>query len=330
MRLTRIAVIPLILILLLSAVACKANYHQPTPTPYVPPTSTPTSTHVSTPVPTPTSSTSESVPLSVSIDYFWVGCAYGGDVQLVVIVGDEQGGGDSPSYLIPPGDTDYDMGNFALKNTGHQRVFHTASVQGALKINVLAYHRDNSQKDYLNALDMMEWYYGSDSINMLRSLVENMPENDKLIGYYTYTWGPDETWGIGQHSNLGTDGLRIWYSIWSNTDPGPMSQPSIENPDVTIESVTVPSTIHVVNNMFPHTLRIRNNEECEMSINWQAHSSVTGDFDSGTANVPANSYIDVYKEYSYYGMAAGSVELTYTISYGGVVLDTKSVTTVVQ
>ena len=323
MRLTRIAAIALIAFLSLSTVACNSNSSQPTP--YIPPTNTPTSTHVSTPMPTSTSYI-ESMPLSVSIDYFWVGCAYGGDVQLVVVVNDEQVS--EPAYLIPPGDTDYDMGNFALKNAGHQRVFHTASVQGALKINVLAYHRDNSQKDYLNALDMMEWYYGSDSINMLRNLVLSMPENDHLIGYYTYTWYPDESWGVGQHTNVGTDGLRIWYSIWSGTDPGSTSQPTIENPDVTIESITVPETISLgfwESTYVQQTLRIKNNEDCDMSIDWQAHSSVTGDFDSGTAVVSANSYKDITK--GYYYNTVGSVELTYTISHDGIVLDTKSANT---
>jgi hypothetical protein len=179
---------------------------------------------------------------------------------------------------------------------------------------------------------MMEWYYGSDTINMLRSLVENMPAYDKLIGYYTYTWGPDENWGIGQHSNLGTDGLRIWYSIWSDTDPGPVSQPNVSNPDVTIASVTVPATIQRSSYfMVRHTLRIQNNEECPIYIDWKAHSSVAGDFDSGTAVVvPANGYIDINKDYSYSSNAVGPVELTYTISHEGVVLDTKSVSTVVQ
>ena len=297
----------------------------PSPTPTILPSPTPTPTRTTTPTPTPTPTS-----LSVSIDYFWVGCAYGGDVQLVVVVNDEQL--NASPYFMPPGDEDFSMVNFELNNRNHERVFHTSSAKGNLKINVLAYHRDNSQKNYLAQLNMMAWYYG-DSINMLKSLVMNMPQNDQLLGYYTYTWGSDENWGIGQHSNVGTDGLRIWYSIWSNTDPGSISEPSVGQPDVTIASVTVPATVQRDSYlMWLNTLRIKNNEECDMSIDWQVSSSANAneEFDSGTVDVPANGYIDVSRYFSYSGDPVGTDVITYTISYDGVVLDTKSANTVVQ
>ncbi|MBL7125455.1 MAG: hypothetical protein ISS51_05120 [Dehalococcoidales bacterium] len=174
----------------------------------------------------PTSPPAEQpTPINVTLDYFGVKCAHGGNVQLVVVVGDE-GENKMEKRLFPPVEEGYPMGDYETKKIG-QKIFHTSSVKGDLKMSVLAYHRDQSKTEYLALIEMMEWYYG-DSINMLKQLVLHMPENDELIGYYENTWSADELVDIKkQYSEVGIDDLRLWFSVWSDTEPTPPSKPPL-------------------------------------------------------------------------------------------------------
>lgn len=162
-------------------------------------------------------------PLNVRIDYIGVKDAHGGNVQLVVVVGDEDED-KMETLLIPPVKMGYSMGDFDTK-TIDQRVFHTSSIKGNLKMTILAYHRDQSKTDYLTLINWMKWYYG-DNIDWLEQLVLNMPEQDELIGYYEYTWYPDENWGIGQHDKVGHDDFVVGFSIYSGEEPPLLPEPS--------------------------------------------------------------------------------------------------------
>jgi len=172
--------------------------------------------------------------INIRIDYIGVENAYGGNVQLVVVVSD---GDRIEKYSIPRDDEYYTMYNFEVKRIG-KRIFHTADLKGDLKLNILAYHRDQSKKTNLELINMMEWYYG-DSINMLKNLLLSMPENDKLIGEYERTWYSDEPLDVRQYYE--TDGnLHVWFSVWSDTEPPLISEPSLV-PDVQIQSVSLPT-----------------------------------------------------------------------------------------
>jgi len=257
--------------------------------------------------------------LNVTINYIGVKYAHGGNVQLVVVVSDGETIDKRP---IPLGENTFSMSDFDVK-TINQRVFHTSSVKDNLKVNILAYHRDQSKKDYLDMIQMMEWYYG-DGITMLKNLILNMPENDKLIGYYDNTWYPDEDWGIGQYNEVGIEDLRVWFSIWSDSEPAAIPKPSLL-PDVRIKSVSIPSETKQsawVNNT-SHVLTLVNNEEHKIPVNWNAYSSITGNFDSGRATVPGNGHINIKKMYRY-DQKPGPVEIRYTILYKGTELDTWS------
>jgi len=311
MKISRIAAILLLAMLLVTGFACGRV-----------PAAEPTPTLTPTPIPTAT----PNPPLNVHLDYIGVECAHGGHVQLVVEVKD---GDRAEKYLIPPveaGEVVY-MGDFAIKELNNQRVFHTPFIKGNLEISILAYHRDQAKSDYLDWIAMMEWYY-RESILPLKNLVSNMPENDELIGYYEQTWYPDENWGIGQHGNVGAEGLRVWYSIWSDTEPSLPSKPTLL-PDVRIQSLSIPSQVNQRCWFCDvrHTLTLVNNEDCDITVDWQAHSSVTGDFASDSVTVPSHSHIDVKRSYCY--CTLGSAEVTYTISYKGSELDSQSVTVTV-
>lgn len=263
------------------------------------------------PTATPTPS-SAPMPINVTLNCFGVKYAHGGNVQLVVLVSDTC---TENKLLIPPVDEGFSMGDFETKEI-NMRVFHTPSAEGDLKMSILAYHRDQSKTDYLALIDMMEWYYG-ESINMLKQLVLSMPENDELIGYYEFTGYSDESWGIGEYDEVGVDDLRIWFSVWSDTEPHSISEPSLL-PDVRIQSVSIPSQVKSWS--YPsHTLTLVNNEEHDITVNWEVHSSVTGDFDDGSVTISGGAHRDVTKWYWY--DRVGLVEITYTIFHKGTELD---------
>ncbi len=100
-------------------------------------------------------------------------------------------------------------------------------------------------------------------------------------------------------------------------------------PDVRIQSVILPSDakkrgeyeIWVIKTYYT-TLRIVNNESVDITVDWQAHSSVTGDFDSGIVVVPRGSYKEIKRDYSY--DTTGQVQITYKIFYEGTELDSWS------
>lgn len=255
-----------------------------------------------------------SISLNVRIDYIGVKNAHGGNVQLVVVVSDED---KIEKHLIPPVEEGLPMGNFEVKRI-KQRVFHTPSVKNDVKINILAYHRDQSKTDYLAMIKMMEWYYG-DSINMLKQLVENMPENDELIGYYEETWGLDESWGVGPHSNVGHgDDFRVWLSIWSDEEPPLVSEPYF-SPDVKIKNVSMPPEVKQSNSgwfyyrWYTNTLTLVNNESCPVEVYWSAVSSAQEEF-HGTVTIPAKGTKDISEDY-YYENDIGPLAWTYTISH---------------
>lgn len=229
MKLTKaMIIISLILAMVVGLVGCTTISPAPSaPVPIpAPPVSTPTPTPTPEPMPIEEPEP-QPIPINVTLGYFAVKDAHGGNVQLVVVVSDSEGG-EEGKCLFPPIEEGYPMGNYETKKIG-QRVFHTPCVKGDLKISVLAYHRDQSKTEYLQLIQMMEWYYG-DGINMLKQLVLNLPKNDELIGYYENSWSTDELHSIReykQYEEVGIDDLRLWFSVWSDTEPPPVPKPSL-------------------------------------------------------------------------------------------------------
>jgi hypothetical protein len=101
---------------------------------------------------------------------------------------------------------------------------------------------------------------------------------------------------------------------------------SASNPDVKIESLTLPTNAKVSLGTPPTTytttFRLVNKESVDVTVDWQLNSSVSGTLPGGSVTVPKSSYVDVTKPYYY--TVAGAVTFTYTIYYNGVRLDTKS------
>jgi hypothetical protein len=107
---------------------------------------------------------------------------------------------------------------------------------------------------------------------------------------------------------------------WSgslNVTPFPSS------PNVKIQSVTLPANAKISSGFivtnYSTVFRLINNESIDVPISWLAHSSLTGNFGSGSVTVPKNSYADVSKGYHY--STPGILTITYTTFYNGVQLD---------
>lgn len=262
--------------------------------------------------PTPT-------PLTVDLEYIGVKAAHGGSVQLITVVSD---GDKIAKYAIPPFFDTFTMDEFETQRIG-QILFNTRVAKGDLKINILAYHREQSQSIDLTLIEMSEWYSG-DGIGQLIQLVEATP-GEELIGYYENTWSPDESWGIGEYNEVGSGDLRVWFSIWSDTAPEPILEPRLL-PDVTIQEVSLPTEVvrtiteQIIPVGYATTLTLFNHETFGVTVDWQGHSSLTGILDSGSVNMPAESTWDIRK--GYYYETSGTHEMTYTVSYNRTVLDT--------
>ena len=132
----------------------------------------------------------------------------------------------------------------------------------------------------------------------------------------------------------GAGDLKVWFRIWSEAELAAIPKPTFL-PDVKIQDVDIPSDVRRAPDLvfipaeynLPHTLTIANNELMDVWIDWQAYSFVTGDFGGGNILVPAGGQKTITDNYFY--KTAGTVEISYTISYKGIDLDSWSGTMVV-
>lgn len=265
-------------------------------------------------------------PLNLTIHYIGVISAHDqediwdpdGEIQLLVLTTD---GRETLEVSIPIDGTGFDMGDFETQKI-NQRVFHTSSAGDYFKVSIVAYDIDSKEEtlDYLSILEA----FGVSGATPLKELYSLLPQEDDRIGYYESTWYPEENWGIGQYSAEGIEDLRVWFSIWPDTEPASISKPSLL-PDAKIQNVDIPAQAKPSPwgfIQYDHTLTIVNNESVEIKIDWNVHSSNTGDFDSDSKTIPANSSKSITKRYFY--ETIGSIEITYTIFYRGNELDSWS------
>lgn len=171
----------------------------------------------------------QAIPINVTLEYFGVKCNHDGEdvwdpdgeIQLLILITD---GKEISQVSLPPDETGFKMGHFEVKRL-HQPIFHTASVGEYLKLQILAYDIDSKEKT-MSYLEILE-AFGIPEASLLRQLYAMLPQEDDRVGYYERTWYPEDDWGIGQHAEVGVGDLRVWFSIWSDTEPAPPSKPSL-------------------------------------------------------------------------------------------------------
>lgn len=203
---------------------------------------------------------------------------------------------------------------FYLIDLGRQTVFHTSAVGNYLRISALAY--SCADKDALVAI-MRAMEAFRPEMMPLRQFYQTLPQEKRLIGWYEHTWTPVDRWGIGTHSAVGNDNLRLWLRIWSDSEPAVTPEPRFV-PDVHIQSVVLPVDAKAGLVQYPINLLIMNNEAFQVSIRWEAHSSLRGIFDGGTITAQPRTVQSVKK---YYFWEAGNRTITYKIYYKNFELD---------
>lgn len=279
--------------------------------------------------------------ITIALDYYgirnthWieqVGGDQQADIQLVVLVRDDQQ--NLATFSIPQNGIPSFMEFFqvnALEDNMDPKVF-TGRTSGSLTFSVAAF---NINKNPITKaqLDVIKEWTGVD----WSSLKYLLPDKE-LVGSYWHTWSPSQNWAIGgNYDNLydSNADLRVWLRVGTAGQmPEPVPKPVLK-PDVTIVDLTLPTNAKVSGGLllttYPTTIRLKNKESCNIDVHWEAHSSVTGTYDSGDIIVPAKDFSDIKKWYYY--TTAGPCEITYTIKWAwrgdGRELDTRSDTMVV-
>lgn len=258
-------------------------------------------------------------PIQVTLDFFGIkdthqpSVSFGlNTIQLYVLVDD---GEKSMAYSYPSSGEGVSMKYFQLVDLGQQTVFGTSSICDYLRVSVLAYSCPDKEATLSvgRALEAFE-----PSIGPLLDFYERLPQEKELIGWYEHTWYGVDEWGTKQaeYEAEGTGDLRLWFRIWSDEEPAPISKP-LFIPEVRIENVELPNDARpeypcIVPTKYPITLSLVNNEEFDVHIKWEAESSMTDNFDHGEATVPKNGRLDISKPYCW---EAGERTITYAIYY---------------
>ena len=180
-------------------------------------------------------------PLNVTINHIGVMFDHDpiggpGDIRLLVLVSDGNPANDV-EQIIPPGEGTYPLNDYETMEL-NQRVFHTASAGDYLKIVIIAYEDDKGSLSNLIrlALPVLGPLLGipyAGEISAVFSQYEEQTgkplfeDKDDYVGYFQGFWGSDESWGIGQYNAVGTEDFRVWLSIWSDSEPEPMTKPTL-------------------------------------------------------------------------------------------------------
>jgi hypothetical protein len=266
---------------------------EPTSTPYTPELSPPTS----------------QIPLSVVIQDVGIKHNYvdSGTARVYFLLVITDGYRQANSRFLPADGT-FDFNSYQVIEID-QEIFSTDSVGDSLKVCILAFKQNDPEwkvSILLPALAEIErglsWndFRSAPEIlstidrYMAKSTTEFVGGGDTLIGYYEDIWGMDESLGVGQYQAVGSDDFRIWFSVWSEEEPGPQPYPVLL-PDVTLDIVDVVSTVRI-DDFRTDIIRIKNDELHPVTISLKGGSSMMGTFCNDTIEVPPQACAWVEKD----------------------------------
>jgi hypothetical protein len=329
-----VALLALLMILLSSCV----SEVTPSPAPVTEPSSTPVPAPSTKPTflpPEPTSRPTSEKPLNVTLQY--LGVEYDGtdsgldNIYLLLVITD--GYQQAVSRFLPEGGT-FSMNNYQAVKLDEE-VFSTDSVGDSFKVCILAYKRHDPrwQTDILiPALAEIErglaWgdYRSAQEIlstvdkHMANSSTEFTDGGDQLIGYFENVWVLKESLGAGKYTAVGTDDLRLWFSIWSEKEP-PLPPLPVLLPDVSIDHVNMISTA-TTGQTRTDIICIRNQEPHAVTVQLKGTSPATGEFSNDTVEVPAKSCAWLEKDVTCEG--SGIVTINYHVYFRDTELDSWS------
>jgi len=277
-------------------------------------------------------------PLNVKIDYFGItnphqqGTSLAPNkIRLFAVVDD---GIKTQSFSYPSGTDGLPIKDpFYLEDLGGQKVFSTSSVGDHLRLSVLAYSCPDIEAMH-QILDMLKAY--DPAASTLKQLYDGLTPKKDLIGWYEHTWDSTEKYGAasGKYEAVGSGDLKLWFRIWSDNEPQVIAKPPF-NPEVRIQSVKLGGADppwQVKRNQgifqeFPYPnysvlITVVNNESVDLAVDWAGLSDTKEGFGSGRITVPKNS--SKTGTATVHFNSSGQFKITYSVSRGGVVLDTWS------
>ena len=277
----------------------------------------------------PNSNQPTSTPIDVRLDYFGVRWNHQDPtdpvpwkVQLYLVVDD---GETTTPFRYPSDDEGMNMESFHIEDLGGQRVFYTSSVGDHLKISVLACSSEDKETKLAIWKALETW---DSAAGTIRQIYESLPLQTERVGYWEQYWSSTEKWGTepGRYDGVGNDDLQVWLRIWSDNEPDPASEPTLL-PDVKLLDVDMdqevkcsgmycPGSLLSYDYYYSRTLHIMNNEKFAITVEWKGHSSVTGDFDTGSIQVSAGATAPVSQNDLQY-RELGPAEITYKLLYNG-------------
>ena len=281
---------------------------------------------------TPGQTSHEHAPVTVALDYLGVRDTHwlsqvGGEaharVQFVIVVSDETGV--LEACTIPPeGIPGLEMDYFQVKPVKDYlspEVF-SGPVTEALTIYVAAYNVNKGPITKAQ-MDVVSQWMDMPGLTALKSMV---PDKE-LIGYYFYTWSPQDDWGVGRHDEQGDGDILVWYRVGNGQMLEPAGMPVLK-PNVTIENVSLPTNVRVrqPSEMFfydtwPFEFTIANHERMQLTFTWRLESTCKPETKVGTliyptegqVTVPGNGRTTIQSQYWF--TKAGSYDWEYVVEY---------------
>jgi hypothetical protein len=277
----------------------------PTESPSASPTASPGTT---TPTAAPSKPTSE-VPLNVTLYYAGVRNNLAGetpaDIYFLTVISD--GYARATQQFLPVGGTchldTYDTVEF------NDEIFITDSAGDSLKVCILAYKQNDPQwrseilepalAEIQRGLDWGDYRSAEEILTTVdshqaKSEIEFINGGDTLIGYFEDVWGKGEDRGIGQYRAVGTDDLRLWFSIWSEEAPKTPSLPTLL-PAVELEDLNMVATASAG---FTRTdiVRLHNSENHALTVTLEGTSELAGQFYNEPVTLEAGGYAWIENE----------------------------------
>lgn len=312
----------------------------PTPatsTPSTSPTPAPTGSPGTTlPTDAPSKPTS-GIPLNVTLDYIGVknNLAQSGpaDIYFLTVISD---GYATATQRFLPAEGSYRLDTYETIEY-NQDIFSTDSAGDSLKVCILAYKQNDPQwRDaiLIPALEEIErglnWgdYRSAEEImttvenHMAKSEISFTGGGDSLVGYFEDVWGTGEQRGIGQYEGVGTDDLRLWFSIWSTEEPKTAAAPVLL-PDVEIEDINSVATASAGYNR-TDIVRIHNSEAHALTVTLKGASELAGEFCNHDVELAAGGYAWLENEAG--NPSAGLDTITYRVFFREAELDEASET----
>jgi len=173
-------------------------------------------------------------PINITINYAGVINCHDqgwppGEIKLYVSV---KNGGDPIDTYLPPGGerVPYRLNNYETVEV-NEPVYFAPEAGDSLEIVVLAMEED--ENNLLSALITKGSAYLASSLwgptagEIAGTVAPLFNNKDDYVGSYRGYWTSSQNWGIGQHNAVGTEDLRIWFSIWSDNPPPTVPQPSL-------------------------------------------------------------------------------------------------------